>query len=247
MKLESIQKTILLTAAKEGTGKIERLLSATDCEVLHAPLEVYIARTDDTDITDTLNSVERFENIVHSSKRNAQFFLSHVHAHSKMDAVKGCLNLAVDESTFEFLESEGIPAIHSPSGSKPIDTVELMLRLKRMEATLYPCGAHAREDIPGFLEELDIPVTELDVFDLKGPSDDQLLVYRQEVDKTQPGTVVFHSRRSVNRTLAAFSDLDYNTLRIISADKGITNKLDEKGISVDAEGEGSWASVAELV
>jgi len=36
-------------------------------------------------------------------------------------------------------------------------------------------------------------------------------------------------------------------MRLITADKGITNQLEEKGYHADAEAEGSWESVAELV
>jgi len=94
---------------------------------------------------------------------------------------------------------------------------------------------------------LDIPVTELDVFDLEGPSKDDVVDYQQEVAEKQLDSVIFHSRRSVNRTFAAFPELDFENMRLITADKGITNQLEEKGYHADAEAEGSWESVAELV
>ncbi len=242
-----MSQTILLTAAKEDTEGITDHFSATGFEVLHTPLERYSGRTDDEAISSTIENLGDFENTVYGSKCNAKFFLKHVKRLNKMDAVKERLNLAFDEQTFAYLEEEGLPAVHPPIGSKAIDLVELMLRLQRLGATLYPCGSHRREDFPGLLQELDIAVMELEVFDLEGPSKDRLTRYKKEVADTKPDTVIFHSRRSVNRTLAAFPELDYNSAKVISADKGITNKLEEKGITVDAEGEGSWASVAELV
>lgn len=240
-------KTILLTAANEDSEGILNRFSATDFEVLHTPLEVYHARKDDTEISNCLEDLESYENIVYNSKRNAGFFLDQIDANNKKDTVQNSLNLTVDEPTFAYLENQGIAAVHPQNGSKPIDLVELMLRLKRLGKTLYPCGSHKREDFPGFLEELDIPVTELDVFDLEGPSNETLSAYQKKIAEEQPEIVIFHSRRSVNRTLAAFPDLDYNTLRIISADKGITKKLKEKNISVDDEAEGSWESIADLM
>ena len=238
-------QTILLTAAKEDSQEILSLLD--EQSVLHAPLEVYVTRTDDGAISDALGSLQDFENIVHSNIRNAAFFLEQVDRFEKWDAVKNRLNLTFDEATFNYLESRNIPAIHPPNGNKPIDLVELMLRLQRLGSTLYPCGAHQREDFPGFLKELDMEVKELDVFDLEGPGDEALNNYQQQVETTPPQTVIFHSRRSVNRTLAAFNDLDYRKLTVISADKGITNKLEEKEIEVDKEAQGNWESIAELI
>ncbi len=236
---------ILITAAKEDSEEILSLLS--DYTVCHAPLEVYKPRSEDASIGSTLNSLDDFENIVYSSKRNARFFLDQVQQFDKIEAVQNRVNLALDADTFEFLEAHHIPAIHPQNGEEPIDLVELMLRLQRFGNTLYPTGSHQREDFPGFLEELDISVKELDVFDLKGPSNDALEKLKQKVEEEKPKTVVFHSRRSVNRTLAAFPELDYANLHIISADKGISNKLQQKDISVDDEAEGSWESIAELV
>ena len=240
-----MSQTILITAAKEDSEKV--LSQLADEHIIHAPLEIYTERTGDAEIVEVLNELNTFDNIVYSSKRNAIFFLQQVESHDKMDAVKNSLNLAFDESTFTFLEDEGIPAVHPQNGSKAIDLVELMLRLQRLGATLYPCGTHKREDFPGLLEELDMPVTELDVFDLEGPTEEALAAYQEDVKTKQPDTIIFHSRRSVNRTLAAFPDLEYENMRIISADSGITNKLQEKGLSVDVEADGSWETIAELV
>lgn len=239
-------EAILLTAAEEDSTEVITLAGGEDPELLHLPLEGY-APNDDAHIEEVLNNLDTFDNIVHSSIRNAQFFLQHVNQHDKMEAVTDCLNLSFDEPTFAWLEEQGIAAVHPQNGQKPIDLVELMLRLQRMGKTLYPCGSHQREDFPGFLEELDIEVLELDVFDLEGPGDEALVQYRKQVDKESPSTVIFHSRRSVTRTLTAFPDLDYEELTLISADKGITNKLEEKGLAADAEAEGSWSSIADLL
>lgn len=240
-------KTILLTAAKEDSEQVISLLTDKGTNVIHTPLEVYVAKADSPEVSEVFNHLESFENIVHSSIRNAQFFLTQVQRYNKLDDVKDCLNLTFNEATFSFLEEQGIPAVKPPNGNKPIDLVELMLRLQRMGTTLYPCGSHQPEDFPGFLKELEMEVTELDVFDLEGPSDETLSAHQKEVGENRIDTIIFHSRRSVNRTMAAFSDLAYGKMKIISADKGITDKLQKHNISVDAEAEGNWESVADLI
>lgn len=237
---------ILLTAAKEDSEEIVSLFSDKKAELFHAPLEVYVKREDDARISDVLKKLDTVENIVHSSVRNARFFLQQVGRYEKMEAVQNCLNLTFNEDAFTYLEDQGIPAVQPPNGDKPIDLVELMLRLQRMGKTLYPCGSHHREDFPGFLEELEIEVIELDVFDLEGPGNDELNRYQQKVNNKRPDAIIFHSRRSVNRTLAAFPELNYEDITLISADKGITKKLDKKGFSIDAEAKGSWLSVVQV-
>ncbi|HYW34872.1 MAG TPA: uroporphyrinogen-III synthase, partial [Balneolaceae bacterium] len=143
--------------------------------------------------------------------------------------------------------NKGIPAVHPQKEERPVDLLEIMLRLRRTGKSLYPCGSHQAEELPGLLKELDIPVTELELFNLKGPTEKQLAVYQKKITENPPDIIIFHSRRSVNRIITAFPELDFSEAKIISADSGITEKLTGKGISVDAEAEGSWESVASLL
>lgn len=239
--------TVLLTAATEDAAEILKLLQSKNAEPLHLPLERYEPVKDPTDIEETLNELSEFENIIHSSLRNARYFMQQVDSYGKIEPVRQRLNLTKDEDTATFLEGAGVPAVCTYAGGKSINLVEFMLRLRRMGPTLYPCGSHRKEEIPGFLEELDIPVKELELFDMKGPKDEQLKVYKKELSEKEPEVILFHSRRSVNRTLAAFPELDYKNVKIISADKGISKKLSEKNIPVDDEGEGTWESIAEKI
>lgn len=239
--------TVLLTAAEEDSEEIRRVLNEKGMEILHLPLEKYRSARDKSDIEETFSKLAEFENIIHGSLRNARFFIREVESSGKIEAVRKILNLTLDEDTATFLEESGIPAVCTYAGGKSINLVEFMLRLRRMGATLYPCGSHRKEEIPGFLEELDIPVKELELFHLEGPDDKELKTYRSGLSEKKPDVILFHSRRSVNRTLAAFPDLDYETIRLISADKGISKKLEEKGISVDDEAEGTWKSIAEIL
>ena len=238
--------TVLLTAAEDDAVEIKNLLDPVEIELLHFPLERYVPVDDQSDINETFDQLSQFENIIYSNLTNARYFMHQVEALDKMEAVRQRLNLTMDEETATFLEDSGVPAVCTYAGGKSINLVEFMLRLRRMGATLYPCGSHRKEDIPGFLEELDIPVKELELFDLMGPKNEELENYRNALSKKQPEVVIFHSRRSVNRTLAAFPDLDFESIRIISADKGISRKLSEKNIVVDDEAEGSWESISEI-
>ena len=239
--------TVLLTAAEEDSEEINRLLEDKEIEVLHFSLEKYIPAEDKKDIKDTFSRLPEFENIIHGSLRNARFFIREVKSFGRKEDVRKILNLTLDEDTATFLEESGIPAVCTYAGGKSINLVEFMLRLRRMGATLYPCGSHRKEEIPGFLEELDIPVKELELFHLEGPDDKELDDYRKRLSEKQPDVILFHSRRSVTRTLAAFPGLDYESIRTVSADKGITKKLKEKGIPVSDEADGSWESMAEVL
>lgn len=239
--------TVLLTAADEDSEEIRQLLEEKEIQVFHFPLELYVSVEDKSDIEETFSELSGFENIVHGSLRNARFFIREVDSLGKLKEVRNILNLTLDEATATFLEESGVPAVCTYAGGKSINLVEFMLRLRRMGATLYPCGSHHKEEIPGFLEELDIPVKELELFDLEGPGESDLVSYRQQLSERQPDAILFHSRRSVTRTIAAFPDLDYESIRIISADKGISKKLSEKDIAIDEEAEGTWESIAELL
>lgn len=239
--------TVLLTAAAEDAKEIKKLLQSKKAEPMHMPLEQYVPVKDSTDIYETLNELSQFENIIHNNLRNSRYFMQQIESLGKIESVRQRLNLTMDEETATFLEDAGVPAVCTYAGGQSINLVEFMLRLRRMGATLYPCGSHRKEEIPGFLEELDIPVKELELFDLKGPQDEELENYKKELSEKEPEVILFHSRRSVNRTLAAFPELNYESMRIISADKGISKKLSEKNISVDEEGEGSWESMADKI
>lgn len=242
-----MSKAILLTAALDDSAEVLELLEEINVELMHFPLEHYRPVSDKTDIEETFSQIDEFENIIYGSVRNARYFIEQVESLGEKGAVRKRLNLTLDEETAAFLEEVGIPAVCTYAGGKSINLVEFMLRLRRMGATLYPCGSHKKEEIPGFLEELDIPVKELELFDLEGPGEDKLLSFRKKIARSEPDAIFFHSRRSVTRTLAAFPDLNYEELTVISADKGVTKKLEDKGIAVTHEAEGNWKSMVDAL
>lgn len=235
---------ILLTAAEED---LPPDIDNGTFSPLHLPLERYVPLSDLSRVKESLSESARCDQIAYANLRNARFFIGAVRETGQMEEVKQRVNLAQDPRTAAWLEEQGIPAIHPPAAGKAIDLMEFLLRLRRTGGTLYPCGKETAEELPGLLRELDMPVEELVLFQLEGPGNEKLEEYRQIVSRRQIGAVVFHSRRSVIRTFAAFPELDPETLTVISADSGITEKLKEKGITADREADGSWSSLVELM
>lgn len=240
-------RSVVLTAASEDTEMIREELEKGDITPLHYPLERYVAVEDDREILDTLNLLDEFENIVHGSKRNAQFYVKKLKEYDKLDEARDRLNLAVDQRTADYLEAEDIPAVHPHSDGEAIDLLEFILRIRRIGETLYPCGDKTVEDLPGLLRELDIPVEELVLFTLEGPEEKDLQKYRKDLAAHDPDIVVFHSRRSVNRTTAAFPNFNYETVHVISGDQAVTEKLEDENIKTDIQAAGSWDSILEHI
>ncbi|SMO54578.1 uroporphyrinogen-III synthase [Fodinibius sediminis] len=237
--------SVLLTAAEEDAEQFCASLAGKPVSLLHHPLERYEALGMNSTIRDTLNRMEDFENIVHGSKRNARFFIEKLKELNKLKDARQQLNLALNQPTADYLEEENIPAIHPRAEGKAINLMEFMLRVRRLGTTLYPCGDKTSEDLPGLLQELDIPVEELVLFRLEGPREEELQQNKNVLQDQQPEVVLFHSRRSVNRTRAAFPDLDYDEIRVISGDQAVTDKLEREGIPVDRQAAGSWESLLE--
>lgn len=241
--------TILLTAAEEDVKPTLEKLSGEGLACLHLSLEIYRPLEDRSKIEEALEELDRFEQVAYGSLRNARFFLEAVRDAGEMETLRGRVNLAVDARTSDWLEEQGIPAIRPQAGESPraIDLMELLLRLRRTGPTLYPCGRETPEELPGLLRELEMPVEELVLFGNEGPGQERLERYREQLSENPPDAVVFHSRRAVVRTLAAFPGLDLEKAAVVSADRGITGKLEEREIAADMEASGSWESIAGLL
>jgi uroporphyrinogen-III synthase len=242
-----MSRSVLITAATEDTEIFRSNLEEQQLTLLHYPLERYEAVEDNSDILDTLELLDDFENIVHGSKRNAKFFVDAVKEYDKLDDARNQLNLSLNQHTADYLEEHGIPAVHPHSDGKAIDLLEFMLRIKHIGETLYPCGDKTAEDLPALLRELDVPVEELILFTLEGPEELDLQEYQKDIAAHDPEVIVFHSRRSVNRMLAAFPNLNFEKGHVISGDQAVSDKLGKQDIEVDTQAEGSWASVEEIV
>ena len=242
-----MSRSVLLTAAKEDTEVFRSKFEHEPISILHYPLERYQSLEDNGDILDALEKLEEYENIVHGSKRNAQFWIEWLQEFDKMEEARNQLNLALDQHTADYLEEQGIPAVHPHAEGEAINLLEFMLRIKRIGKTLYPCGDKTAEDLPALLRELDIEVDELVLFTLEGPEESKLEDYRKDIAAHQPEFVIFHSRRSVNRTLAAFPNTDYEDAYVISGDQAVTDKLEKEDITADHQAKGSWDSISQKI
>lgn len=242
-----MSRSVLLTAAKEDTEVFRSELEKKPISILHYPLERYEVLDDNGEILDALKNLEEYQNIVYASKRHAQFWIDWVKEFDKMEDLRNQLNLAMDQHTADYLEEQGIPAVHPHSEGKAINLLEFMLRIKRIGKTLYPCGDNTTEDLPALLRELDMEVNELVLFTLEGPREVKLEEYRKDFAAHQPEWMVFHSRRSVNRTLAAFPNANFSDPFIISADQAVTEKLETEDIVADEQAEGSWNSILKII
>jgi uroporphyrinogen III methyltransferase/synthase len=242
-----MSKIVLITAAREDASGMRELLEERDLNLYSFPLERYVPIEDNSAVGEVFERLADFENIVYGSSLNARFFINQVEQKDVLKMVRNRVNLTLNQETAALLEDHGVPAICTFAEGKAINAVEFMLRLRRMGATLYPCGSHQKEELPGLLNELDIAVEELELYNLEGPLSEDLKRYQSKLTQQRPDIILFHSRRSVNRTLAAFPEFDYSETRVISADKGITRHLEEKNITVTDEAEGSWQSMADLL
>lgn len=239
-------RSVLLTAAIEDTEAVRSELEHQKITLLHYPLEYY-QKLDSDSVREAFEKIKDFDNIAYGSKRNARFFVEKMKEFDKLDEVRERLNLALNQPTADFLENEGVPAVHPQSEGKAINLMEFMLRTRRIGNTLYPCGDKTKEELPGFLQELDIPVQELVLFTLEGPKKQDLMKFQEDVAAHEPAVIIFHSRRSVNRTLTAFPNLDYDDAHIITGDRAVTDRLEEKQVSVTSQADGSWESILKKV
>lgn len=245
MTTDTDSYTVLLTSAAEDSEHFLEWADEEGIEVIHLPLEKYVPVEGNRGELE--ERIESAENIIYGHKRNARFFINQVKEFDLLENVTERVNLAGDPRTSDFLEEHGVPAIY-PGSDKPIKMLEFLLRLRRLGTVLYPCGTQTKEEIPGLLKELDIEVNEQVLFRLEGPSDEELATYRKRVMENHFDSIVYHSRRAVNRIQAAFPNLSETSAKIIAGDKAVADKLmNDHDIEADRTAEGSWRSVFDQV
>ena len=199
---------------------------------LHLPLIFYNALDTTKEIQDVLNNLNRFDNIVFGSPQNTTFFLEHLQKFPDATEELMAVCFARTEAIRLLLDRHDIPAIESYSGSKAIDLVESMLRFQRLGRTLYPCAEQSADDIPGFLEELDVECVELPCYRKEGPDEQTLKRYREQLEN-QPEAIFFHSVASVNQIPAAFPGLDLEEASCLAYSDAVLKKLEEAAITAE--------------
>jgi uroporphyrinogen-III synthase len=225
-------KNTLITQEKKDCKELVIKLEERGAKILQCSLEKYVS-LGDPDIKDTLEQIEHYDNIIYGNLRNATFFFKHVYDEQILEKILNRINFALDQPTADFLEARGIPAITSAPYTKPIELIELMLRLGQTGSCLYPCGRHFKEELPGLLFELGIEFKELETYDRVGPSEQELERYRVMLQKDQPDIVVFHNIDSVRRMKIAFPDLNWEKIKTIALSMAIADKMREDRMNVD--------------
>lgn len=211
---------------------------AAGMEAMCLPLETYFSLDEVLDAGQLYEEIDNADHLVFGSLLSARYFMEQYGRENVLEQMRKKVTLAIDRSTSDYLEEFQIPAISAHPKTKPIDLVELMLRLGLLGRCLYPCGKHFSEELPGLFIELDIPCHELPVYDRRGPHENELKQYRKEINTNPPDYVIFHNIDSVRRTKIAFPEMDFNNINAISLHESVSRKLQENGISVDLEWNG---------
>lgn len=216
-------------------------------KLLHIPLEKTEYFTFEEEEKLLLNSLNEYTFSIYGGLRNAQYYFQWVNENNLKEQVNRHIHLVTDRPTQDYLEEQSIPAILPRENAKGIDILEFLLRISTEGSVLYPATDQHVEEIPGLLKELKMAVTEFTVCRERSLTNDELISSREEVTIRKPDAVIFHDRASVNRIKIAFPELPLNQLHVISASRGVTEKLRSENIHVHEEAGGSWLSLAELL
>jgi len=228
----------LLVSVLPGSSLLQQL-SAEQNEhpnapnILHLPLLRYESISTTNAISQALDHLSEYRNIVFNDLFAARFFMELIPPTELVQKMGNGVYFARNNEVFELLNSQGIPAIRPQKNEKAIDIVECMLQFKRLGPTLYPCRENSSDEIPGFLEELGIPVNELAVYKTKRLSRGDIDTYSEAIDKEPPQAVLFHSVRSVNTLPSVFSMISMNNVKKIALNGRIAQKMDQQNIPAD--------------
>ncbi len=231
----------------DEVSELLKEISDTSTDPLHIPLEQYEYHQDDDQNRALLQQMDTFQFVVYGGLRNARYFLNWINNSDKKDEILSKVHLVMDEPAANYLEDNGVPAILPKERARPIDIMEFLLRITLNGAVLYPCTEGSSEEMPGLLEELEMPVAEFTVCRSVPFDKSEINAKKDELRKAQPDTILFHSRGSVIRTRTAFPDLDLGSKQTIAASAGVAQKLRQEGIEPDEVASGSWESVFHLV
>lgn len=234
---------LLLTAAKEDAIQPARFLEERGHRVLNLPLKKYAPVTDNARIKETFDGLDEYENIIHGSLRNVQFFWELIERSGIAEEIKNKVNFAMHQDVADYLEERGVPAILPKPGAKGIDVLEFMIRFKRLGNTLYPAGEATREEMPGLLEELGVPYNDLVIFREEPLDEEELNEFRIDAHTGDWDAVVFHSRSAVNRFFAAVPDMDLSQKEIIAINGQVGERLKEFEVAADRQVSGDWDGI----
>lgn len=241
------KKLVLLTASADLCAPILNEKTNRSTSFLHLPLEEYEPFVDSEEADIIKEKTDDFSYVIYGNLRNAKYFVEWIKEENLLKSFQQAVHLVLDQPTADFLESNSIPAIKPREQGKPIDILEFMLRISRDGKTLYPTAENKTEEMPGLLQELEMEVAEFRVCREKTLDSSTLKKYQSEVDSDNLQAILFHNRSSITRTRAAFPGLNIYKNKVISGSAGVTKALIDIGIEPDAEAEGTWHSIYQVI
>ncbi len=221
---------VIITTALEDSKPFQDALNYLEHECFNLPLKKYTLKEEDEFIRETFEGFSAYENVIHGSLRNAEFFWDLVTNFDKKDELKTKVNFVIDPHTQNFLEEKGIPAILPHSKARAIDVLEFMIRFKRMGTTLYPSGENTKEEMPGLLEELGVAYNDLVVFRERALDEAEVSAARVELKAKNWDAILFHSRSSVNRFFALDDAFDFEGKKLLALHEPVAERLADFGI-----------------
>jgi uroporphyrinogen-III synthase len=235
-------KKVLITAEPDEANLMLENLSEIQIKPFHLPLEQFEYATDPDQHEALLQQLDSFQFVVYGGLKNARHFLTWMHETDAKSKIREKINVILNKAEADLLEAEGIPAIQPKKAGKPIDILEFLLRISLNGAVLYPCAEASSEEIPGLLEEMEMPVAEFMVCRSVPFDKEEIEEKRNLLKKADPDTILFHSRSSVIRTKAAFPGLDLESCILVAASAGVAHKMRQENLEPDLTASGSWKS-----
>ena len=208
----------------------DELADATSPHLLHLPLHRYQPISSSGAIDQALDHISEYRNIVFNNQLAANYFLRIISPSTLLKRVQNCVYFARSADAGSYLELKGIPAIQPQTGEKAIDIVQSMLQFKRLGATLYPCKKNSSDEIPGFLEELGIPVNELSVYKTQRLTSSDIASYESTIKEHPPDAILFHSNRSVNTLPTIFPMISMSEVKKIALNERIAQKMAQQNM-----------------
>lgn len=237
-------KTALFTANEDvATSFLNEFSDSEDWRLLYLPLENYSYSVNSEEAERVERELDSFSFVIHGNLRNARFFIQWVKESDVLKRIQDIVHLVPNQASVDFLAADQIPAVMPRKEARPIDIIEFMLRISREGTVLYPTTDQRDEEVPGLLQELEMPVVEFQVCREERLPAKTLNEYREKMSGTNIDSVIFHSRSSVTRTRVAFPNLDFTDFECISSGQAVTQKLQETGIEPAIEARGSWRSL----
>jgi hypothetical protein len=241
-------KRYLFTANPDVSSSfLQGVEKRDDVHIVHFSLEKVkqeIIREEEQQI---LEKLDEFTFILYGNLRNAKYLISWVDEKDLLEAVRQKIHICHNQAVMDLLEDYNIPGIMPREDARPIDMIEFLLRISREGAVLYPTEEQKGEELPGLLQELEIPVAEFTVCREVPLQKEELKKFRRHVDERELDGVIFHSRSSVTRTLTAFPDLKLQDVEVVSSGHAVTEKLEEAALKADLEAQSTWRSLLQIL